>query len=211
MSYDISDLFNRYPELQLQQDNILKACSIFKETFKNDGTLFVCGNGGSASDAEHIAGELLKGFLKLRPIDKELRNKLETDYQEQGKFIADGLQNGLKTISLIGHPSLSTAFANDVNASLIFAQQLHVLGKKGDALLALSTSGNSDNVIKCMQLANVKGIKTVAMTGSGGGKCKELAECCIQAPSKETYIVQEYHLPVYHAICAVLEDEFYGE
>lgn len=211
MRYQLSSLFERYPELSPQRENILQAYSIFKDVFDNDNTLFVCGNGGSAADAEHIVGELMKGFLLKRPVEGEIRSRLIDKYNNEGECIVDNLQEGLKVISLTSHLSLSTAFSNDVAPSLVFAQQLYVLGREKDALLAISTSGNSKNIIQSIQLAKVKNIQTVVLTGASGGQCAELADCVIKAPADETYLIQEYHQPIYHALCALLEENYYGE
>lgn len=211
MSYDISCLFERYPELSVVKNDISLALNILVDSFENNGTLYTCGNGGSAADAEHMAAELMKGFLLPRKINSEFKIKLISMHGEIGRKIADSLQEGLRVISLVGHPSLSTAFSNDVNPELVFAQQLYVLGRKNDVLIGFSTSGNSINVVRTLQVALAIGIKSIIFTGAGGGKCAEIADCSIKAPAEDTYKVQEYHLPVYHAICAMLEEYFYGE
>lgn len=210
MSEHLSKLITRFPKLEQQRDNIEKVFKVFKTVFENDGTLFICGNGGSAADAEHIVGELMKSFKLKRPISDELKNTLITEFGEEGTFIAERLQAGMKSIALTNHSSLSTAFANDVDGSLIFAQQLSVLGAGKDALLALSTSGNSDNVVKCMKVAKAMGMKTVCMTGADSGQCGKLADITVKSPDKETFIAQEYHLPIYHTLCLMLEEYFYG-
>jgi D-sedoheptulose 7-phosphate isomerase len=205
----LKGLIDRFPELIEIQDTIVSSYEIIRNCYQNGGTLFVCGNGGSAADAEHIVGELMKGFMLKRPIDDKLKNKLADRFGKNGKFIGDNLQDGLRTVSLTGHPALSTAFANDVESSLIFAQQLHVLGRPGDVLLALSTSGNSENVLRCIELAQVKDIKTVLFTGASGGKCAEIADISVTVPAESSFEVQEYHLPIYHALCMMLENYFY--
>ncbi len=210
MSLFLSDLIKRYPKLSLIKDSVFEAYSMLEHSFINEGTLFVCGNGGSASDADHIVGELMKGFKLKRQIEESLKNEFISRYGESGKIFGEKLQKGLKAVSLAGHPALSTAFANDVDSSLVFAQQLFVLAKKGDVLLGISTSGNSDNIYKCMQLANVLGIKTILLTGDNGGRCFELANCAIKVPESETYLIQEYHLPIYHTLCLMLEERFYA-
>ncbi len=210
MAYDINDLFTRFPDLCCIRESIMDACSIIQSCFAAGNKLFVCGNGGSASDAEHIVGELMKGFLLKRELPQDEQQKFIDLFGDEGAEIAGKLQSGFKAISLTGHPSLSTAFNNDVDPSLTFAQQLYALGGEGDVLLAISTSGNSDNVVKAIQTAKVLGIKAIILTGKNGGRCAELSDCSIIAPSYETYKIQEFHLPIYHALCAVLEDHFYG-
>lgn len=206
----LDDLISRYNSLSSVKNEIFKAFEITKDSFKNGGTLFLCGNGGSAADAEHMAGELLKEFKIKRGLDKDFTEKLSAKFGNEGLEIGNKLQKGLPTISLTSHLAFSTAFLNDVDPSLVFAQQLYVLGKKDDVLIAFSTSGNSKNVVKSIQIAAAKGIKSIVLTGIGGGKCAEIADCTIKVPEKETYKIQELHLPIYHALCLMLEEEFYG-
>jgi D-sedoheptulose 7-phosphate isomerase len=210
MDTRIIELIKRYPLLSSIKDNILEAFSILCRSFENDGTLFVCGNGGSAADGDHIVGELMKGFVLRREIDDSLKDSFLSKFGEEGRIFAEKLQKGLKAVSLTSHPALNTAFANDVDASLIYAQQLFVLGRKNDVLIAISTSGNSDNIYKCMQLASIIGVKTILMTGESGGRCAKLADCAIKVPESETFKIQEYHLPVYHTLCLMIEEKFYG-
>ena len=210
-SYSVSDLFERYPELKVSETSILDAFHLLKSIYSNNGTLFVCGNGGSAADAEHMVGELMKGFLLPRPVPSDLKHKLVEEYGEVGEVFADNLQGGLPAVSLNGHPSLSSAFGNDVDFEMTFAQQLYVLGTRGDVLIGFTTSGNSKNVLNAFRIARIMGIKTIAFTGSDGGACADLVDCSINVPERETYKIQELHLPVYHALCAMLEEEFYGE
>ena len=207
----LDDLFVRYSDLCFLHDDLLNSFKILKDCFTAGNTLFVCGNGGSASDSEHIVGELMKGFILSRRIsDEKLKNNLMQKFGNEGEFIVNKLQNGLRAISLLSHPSLISAYSNDVSAEMIFAQQLHVLSRPGDVLMAITTSGNSLNVLRAVQLASAMGIKTILLTGSGGGKCAELADCSIKVPATETYKIQEYHLPIYHTLCLMLEDYFYG-
>lgn len=211
MAYDISKLLASFPLLSAIKPSIMQAFELIKQTFTDDGIIYVCGNGGSAADAEHMVGELMKGFLLPRPIDPSFNDKLTSLYGDEGSMISSNLQEGIKAISLNGHPSLATAFGNDVDFSMIFAQQVYVLGKKGDLLIVFSTSGNSENIVKALQVAKAKGLKTIVFTGSDGGRCAELTDCCIKVPETETYRIQEYHLPIYHALCAMLEDYCYSE
>lgn len=211
MPYDIAKLFSLFPALTDTKPSIMQAFELIKQTFSQDNTILICGNGGSAADAEHMVGELMKGFLLPRPVDLSFTESLISLYGEEGSTISSYLQEGMRAISLNGHPSLTTAYGNDVDFEMVFAQQLYVLGREGDLLIGFTTSGNSMNIIKAMQVARAKGLKTIAFTGVTGGKCAEFADCCIKVPETETYRVQEYHLPIYHALCAMLEDYFYGE
>ncbi len=207
----LTSLLSRYKELSSLETDITEVFEIIKECYKKEGTLFVCGNGGSASDSEHIVGELMKGFALPRNLkDDNMKKKLESLYGEEGLFLSKSLQMGLRAISLMSHPALHSAFANDVNAEMVFAQQLYVLAKPGDLLFAISTSGNARNVMRAMHVASVIGVKTVLLTGVHGGKCAKIADKTIKVPEKETYKIQEYHLPIYHTLCLMLEEYFYG-
>jgi len=210
MSYDIKILYERYPKLEDIANDISQALAMIRDCIRCEGTIFICGNGGSAADSEHIVGELMKSFLRKRPVQQSFREKLENLFGEEGSWCAARLQSGIKAVSLVGPPSLTTAFSNDVSPEMVFAQQLFVLAQPEDLLLGISTSGNSVNVVKAMQIAKAMDITRIAMTGSHGGSCGELADCCIQVPAEDTYRIQEYHMPIYHALCAALEEEFYG-
>ena len=209
-SYSISELFDRYPELKVSEVSILNAFHMLRDAFSKDGTVFACGNGGSAADAEHMVGELMKGFLLPRNVSSDFKLTLTEQFGNEGEALVEKLQDGLRAISLNGHPSLATAYGNDVDFEMIFAQQLYVLGRVGDVIIGFTTSGNSTNVLNAFKIAKGLGIKTIAMTGEDGGACSTLVDCCIKVPEKETYKIQELHLPVYHALCAMLEEEFYG-
>ena len=210
MGYSVDTLYDRFPDLKILKEDVESAFITLKRVFSDGGTLFVCGNGGSAADAEHVVGELMKGFLLPRRVYSSMSETLSGMYGDAGCEIAANLQEGLPAVSLTAHPALSTAFANDMAPELIFAQQLYALAKRGDALLAFSTSGNSENIIKTLMIAKAIGVSTIAMTGRGGGECAKLADITIRVPEDETYKVQESHLPIYHALCAMLEEEFYG-
>ncbi len=201
-------LLKRFPDLVSVKDKILAARELIISTYENGGKLLLCGNGGSASDCEHIAGELLKSFKRKRPISQELADKLSF-YGDDGKKLAETLEGALPAISLCGHPSLSTAYANDREPYMVFAQQLLGLGNKGDLLIALTTSGNSRNCLYAAMTAKAMGINIISITGEGGGKIASLSDICINLPEKETYIVQELTLPLYHYLCAEAEDYFY--
>lgn len=198
----------RNPELSGLKNDIISAFEAIDQTYKNGGTLFVCGNGGSCSDSEHIVGELMKSFKKNRPIDSAVKANLMA-MGEDGIALANNLEGGLPAVALSSHPSLSSAFINDKNPLMCYAQQLSVLGKKGDVLMVLSTSGNAQNCFYAVLTAKAMGIKTVLLAGKTGGKIKELADVSVVVPANETYLVQELHLPIYHCLCAMLEEEYF--
>ena len=204
-------LFKRYPELLSCSESILKAYSIMKNSFFKSGTLFICGNGGSASDAEHITGELSKGFLLKRELPDELKKKMNETSGENLDAITSRLQMGLKAMVLSAHQALSTAFANDVDPLLCFAQQLFVMGSEKDVVMGISTSGNAENILNAFKVAGGMGMKRILLTGEGSGKCVPYADCVIHAPARETYKAQEYHLPIYHALCMMIEERFFGK
>jgi D-sedoheptulose 7-phosphate isomerase len=204
------NFIKRFPELKETLDSLKEAAKIIIEALDNDNTLYLCGNGGSAADCEHIAGELLKSFKCKRELSFELKKKFE-QFSNDGKKLAEKLEYGLRAIALTSHPSFSTAFANDVDASMIFAQQLLALSKKDDVVLGISTSGNAQNIKKCFITAKVKGLKTVLLTGKNGGACAEFADCIIKVPETETFLIQEKHVGIYHTLCLIVEDYFYGE
>jgi D-sedoheptulose 7-phosphate isomerase len=199
----LDHLVSRLPALEPCSPNIFQAFETIRDCIRAGGKVLICGNGGSAADAEHWAGELLKGFKSKRPLDKETRAKFPPE-------LADKLQGAIPMIPLTGFLSLSTAFSNDVDPHLIFAQLVYGLGKSGDVLVGISTSGNAANVGSAVEVANALGLKTIALTGEAGGKLKELSNIAIRVPARETYLVQELHLPVYHCLCLMLEDEFFG-
>ncbi len=204
-------LIKRYPELDVLKDDILNAYQLLKNCYKNGGKLLVCGNGGSASDSEHIVGELMKGFKNPRYLNNELKNKIKNVDSSVGDYLANNLQMPLEAIALTGGIALNTALINDCNngGELTFANQVLGYGKKGDVLIAISTSGNSKNVYNACVVAKALGLNILALTGKTGGKLKEIADVSLVAPSNETYMIQELHLPIYHTLCLMLEDEFF--
>ncbi len=203
-------LFTDYPALNECKTDIMTAFTLLSECAKADAKVLVCGNGGSAADSEHIVGELMKGFLLKRPLS-DVQKKLFADI-DGGKEIANKLQCGIKAISLVSQSGVISAFANDIDASLVFAQQVFAYAdKKEDVLIALSTSGNSDNIVKAAKTAKAARIKTVAITGANTSKLSAIADCTIKLPSTQTYQIQEYTLPVYHALCAMLEADMFTE
>ncbi len=211
MNKILDRLIERYPELRESVAAIERTYVMITESLERGGMFFVCGNGGSAADSEHIVGELMKGFVKKRPINKELKEQYRELFGDEGTDIAAKLQGGLKAVALTSHPALASAFLNDVDGTLIYAQQLNALGSKGDVLMGISCSGNAGNVKKAMMVAKVKGIQTVLLTGNKKGSCTDFADCVIGAPCCDTYMVQEYHLPIYHALCLMIEEHFYAE
>lgn len=205
------DLENRYPVLSACEEEIMQAYSILETTFMNGGTVFTCGNGGSQSDADHIVGELSKGFLLKRPVPPEKVFQMSASLGEDATALCASLQMGLRAMNLSSQPALSTAYSNDVDPLMSLAQELFVMGKKGDAVIGLSTSGNARNILNAFRVAGGIGVRRILFTGSGHGKCEKYADCVIHAPACETYQVQELHLPIYHMICIMLEDRFYGK
>jgi D-sedoheptulose 7-phosphate isomerase len=211
MDNKFSQLLERFPKLEYSKEAIIKADKLLIETAKNNRTIFTMGNGGSASDSDHIVGELMKSFIKKRDLNDEYKKKLINIDQKLGTELANELQGGIKSISLTQHNALSTAFSNDVNPQLGFAQQLSVLGEKGDSVICITTSGNSKNVIYAAIVAKAKGLNIIGLTGKGGGILRNFCDICIEVDEKETYKIQELHLPIYHALCISLEQEFWHE
>ena len=204
-------LISRYPSLQSVHDEIIEAYLLMEECYANGGKLLVAGNGGSAADAEHIVGELMKGFKMLRKPEVEFAKKLIAENQELGKVLAENLQGTLPAIALDGHMALSTAYMNDCEPLLCFAQQVNGYGKKGDVFLGISTSGNSKNILFAATTAHAKGMKVIGLTGAKDSKLSSMSDVCIKVPQTGTYMIQELHLPVYHCLCLMLEDNFFGK
>lgn len=205
----LDELETRYPTLSRLRESILNAYSIIEETYKRGGKLLLCGNGGSAADSEHVVGELLKSFKKCRKIDEDVYEALD-NFGENGALLKNTLEGSLRAISLTSHLSLTTAFANDKEPSVVFAQQLYGLADKGDVLVAFSTSGNSKNCVLAATLAKVMGVQVISFTGEKISKLSALSDVNINVPETETYKIQELHLPIYHALCAMLEEEFFN-
>ena len=220
----IDHLIDRYPKLIVCREDIVKAYEILEGAYSSGRKLLVSGNGGSASDSEHIVGELMKEFRLKRKVyasigkmeDGRWKNFSEVGARmveidpEMGSTLAENLQGALPAICLTGHSSLTTAFMNDANADLVFAQQVNGYGKEHDVFLGISTSGNSKNVIYAAITAKAKGLKVIGLTGSRESKMSKLADVCIRVPETETYKIQELHLPVYHCLCLMLEDKFFA-
>lgn len=203
-------LLKRYPKLECVKNSIIEAYLILEECYKHDGKLLITGNGGSAADSEHIAGELMKRFKILRPVPEEFADRLKQIDSVRGKHLAENLERGLMAIPLVAHEALTTAYINDVDGLGVFAQQLYGFGRKGDVFLGISTSGNSENVISATVVARALGMKVIGLTGKNGGELVEIADVSIKVPETETYMIQELHLPVYHCLCLMLEDKFFG-
>lgn len=204
------DLFFRdHDNLRFLQHDILQAAEILVTAFANGNKLLLCGNGGSCADCEHIAGELLKGFLLKRPLDLSIVESLERNYGSAGLEIGKKLQQGLPAISLGTHAGAISAFANDVDPELVYAQQVIAYGKKGDVMLGISTSGNAKNVAAAMMTAKSIGLHTIALSGSDGGRLAALANLALVVPQKQTYRIQEEHLAIYHLLCAMVESELF--
>ncbi len=202
-------LVKRYPPLEICKNEIREAGNMIIESYKNNGQLLTCGNGGSCSDSEHIVGELMKSFSKKRPIDEEFAKSLEAVSEERGSLIASKLEKGLPAISLNAHGALISAVSNDIGGDFIFAQQVVGYGRRGDVLLGISTSGNSKNVVDACITAKAKGLKVIGLVGEKGGAMKEYCDVAICVPSTCTPDVQEFHLPVYHALCIMVEETFF--
>ena len=204
-------LVDRYPILEQCKEDILKAYYVLEEAYANGHKLLIAGNGGSAADAEHIVGELMKGFKLARKPDTNLKNRLLKEDEVLGKVLSDNLQGALPAIALDGHPALSTAYMNDCEPLLCFAQQVNGYGKQGDIFLGISTSGNSKNILYAAITAHAKGLKVIGLTGEKESRLSHKADICVRVPQTETYMIQELHLPVYHCLCLMLEERFYGE
>lgn len=196
----MENLLKRYPKLSICKNKIQIAVDLLIETYKNGGKILVCGNGGSASDCEHIVGELMKGFLSSRKVEDA---RIPDD-------LRDKLQGSLPAISLPSQSGILSAFINDVEPEMMYAQLVYGYAKENDLLIGISTSGNSKNIINALRIANAVGIKSIALTGESGGKCKEIADITINVPEHETYKIQELHLPVYHYLCAEIEKCFFN-
>lgn len=211
MSVDryLEELIERYPSLEGIKSQIQEAYEILRDSYMQGGKLLVVGNGGSCADAEHIVGELMKGFVKRREVTEEFAQKLAAVDQEKGLELAEKLQGGLPAIALTGHVALSTAFSNDVDGDLIYAQQTYGYGVPGDVFLGISTSGNAKNIEYAAVTAKAKGLKVLGLTGKDGGRLGQIADVAIIAPGAETYKIQELHMPIYHALCLMLEETFF--
>ncbi len=206
----IQTLTQRYPDLSSCTADIIQAFFLMAEAYRNGGKLLIAGNGGSAADAEHIAGELMKRFRIARPVAPDYAARLTSIDPIRGASLAKNLERGLVAIPLVAHEALTTAYMNDVDSLGVFAQQLYGYGNPGDIFLGISTSGNSENIVHASVVARASGIRTIALTGPNESLLSEAADVTVRAPGKETYLIQENHLPIYHCWCMMLEEEFFG-
>ena len=208
----IDVLVHRYPALSGCAEDIAAAYGILEECFAGGNKLLIAGNGGSCADSEHIVGELMKGFKLPRRCGAEYAEKLVRTDAVRGSLLAQRLQGGLPAIALDGHQGLNTAFINDVadGGLLMYAQQVNGYGREGDVFLGISTSGNSKNIMYATVVARAKGLKVIGLTGAGGGELAAVSDVAVRVPSTETYMIQELHLPVYHTLCLMLEEKFFG-
>ena len=207
----LNELITRYPALASCKEDIALAAHTLINCYKKGGKLLICGNGGSCADSDHIVGELLKGFLKKRPLSDEKKQEMKANYPDISDDVLEKLQGSLPAIALPSITALNTAFCNDVDPALMYAQSVVGLGNPGDMLIAISTSGNSVNAVGAAKVAKALGLTVVALTGKGGGELGEIADIAVRVPETETFKIQELHLPVYHYICAAVEAEFFAE
>jgi len=207
----VDQLCERYPSLNAVKPAITEACDQLIDCYGQGGKVLACGNGGSCSDADHIVGELMKSFELKRPVRETIQQKLLEIDPERGGYLASHLQQGLPAISLTAHTALATAVSNDIDGTLIFAQQVIGYGKEGDVLIGISSSGNSQNVLDACMVAKAMNLKVIGLTGETGGKMKAFCDILINVPGRRTFMVQELHLPVYHVLCLAVEHHFFGK
>ncbi len=208
-TYYLEHLIERYPQLAPIRGDIAMVYEMMKDAYASGHKLLVAGNGGSAADSEHIAGELMKGFVKSRTLPEEMVSRLKAVDPGCGAVLAENLQGALPSLALTGQPGLSTAVLNDLDGKFVYAQLLYGYGQPDDVFLAITTSGNSENIYLACVVAKAKGLKVIALTGKTGGKVSRLADASIIVPEQETYKIQELHLPIYHALCLMLEEHFF--
>lgn len=205
----LNKLATKYPDLQPVLPDLQRAFETLAACYQQGGKVLICGNGGSASDSEHLVGELMKGYLAPRPVPQAMRQHLNQLFPAEGDYLADHLQGALPTISLVSQTALMTAFINDVAADMVFAQQVYGYGEPGDALIGISTSGNSVNVLHALRVARAKGVRTIGITGQSGGGMVALCDVTVRVPFQTTTDIQERHLAIYHTLCAMLEERFF--
>lgn len=205
----LEELIKRYPELENIRESLMSASELLYETVTKGGKILLCGNGGSCADCDHIVGELMKGFLSKRVINKEFADSLKKSYPDEAEYLINNLQEGIPAISLTSHAAVMTAFMNDVSPDMVYAQLVYGYGKRGDLLIGISTSGNSKNVVNAIKIAKTKGLSTLALTGKNPCIMDE-CDVSLKAPQTETFKIQELHLPIYHYLCADLEKRLYG-
>lgn len=199
-----------HPYLKNCRESMCLAFTEMKRCYDNKGKILICGNGGSAADSEHIVGELMKGFILKRTLSEKEISKVRDAFPDEWPYLSKNLQGALPAISLASQCAFSTAYINDVAGDMVYAQQVYGYGRKDDILIAMSTSGNAVNVLNAAKIAKAFGLAVIGFTGEGGEKLKELCDVCIKAPSNQTYRIQEMHLPIYHALCAMIEVEYFN-
>ncbi len=209
-NFFLDELISRYPQLLSLKEEINLAAAALIKSYSQGSKVLICGNGGSCSDSDHIVGELMKGFERKRRVTESFKSKLTESAGERGAYLAEKLQQALPAISLTAHSALITAVANDTDANLIFAQQVAGYGKPGDVILGISSSGNSQNVIDALITAKAMDLVVIGLTGETGGKMREFCDILINVPGRRTAFVQELHLPVYHVLCLMVENHFFG-
>ncbi len=207
---ELDELIERYPKLEVCKKDIEKAYLLLQKAYDSDHKLLIAGNGGSAADSEHIAGELMKRFKVTRPVKKEFADKLMAIDPVRGERLVKNLEMPLRAVPLTSHIALTTAYMNDADATGVFAQQMLGFGNAGDVFLAISTSGNSENIVSACVVAKAMDIRIIGLTGEKSSRLSEYADICIRVPESETYKIQELHLPVYHALCLMLESNYFG-
>jgi D-sedoheptulose 7-phosphate isomerase len=205
----MEDFFNLHSDLCAIKEDILNVCETLLNVYRNGGKVLICGNGGSCADGDHIVGELMKGFLLKRSLSQPIKDQFMRCYGEEGAWIAEKLQCGLPAISLNAHAALISAFSNDVDAGLVYAQQVVGFAVKGDAVIGISTSGNAANVKYALMAAKAVGAVSIALTGRDGGEIAKIAQCSVIVPAQETFQIQESHLSIYHFVSAYIESEFF--
>ena len=211
MNDKMKELFQRYPALVSCEESLNAALSAMEKTYRNGGTILLCGNGGSCADCDHIVGELMKGFLSLRPMDDATKRALTERCTEDGAKMAERLQRGIPAISLAAHAGVMTAFSNDVDPDLVYAQLVYAFARPHDLVMGISTSGNSKNVVAALKMAAAMGLSNVGLTGGKDCAMDSICDVTVKAPETETFKVQEYHLPIYHYLCAALEETLFGK
>ena len=208
---EIAVLIERYPVLSGLRNNLILAAETIIDAIKNGNKVLVCGNGGSAADSMHIVGELMKGFMLERKLTNELQKQIRQQFPDEADHYIKNLQQPIPAISLVNEVALTTAFSNDKCADLVMAQQVPGSGRRGDVLIAISTSGNSANIVHAAKIASVLGLKIISLTGTSGGELANITDILLAVPAQITYQIQELHLPVYHALCLAVEKELFLE
>jgi len=206
----LAELVTKYADLASCADDVEAVFETLRRTYAQGGKVLICGNGGSAADSEHLVGELMKGYLSPRSLPEAVRRRLMTMFPDDGAYLADHLQGALPTISLVSQTALLTAYANDVAADMVFAQQVYGYGRPGDAVVGISTSGSSQNVLHALRVGRAMGLQMIGFTGKSGGAMAALCDVTVRVPHERTADIQERHLAIYHVLCAMLEEAMFG-